>query len=231
LILNRELMIKVATGEGRIDEVDDYYRARHLRAKEVAASIGLRYENSHDDLWDWYHYYKEHLPTYQERRAYVRGLFAPTIDAASKMHAKLPPAREPTGWRRVDRALAKARGRMVAAANEEDFQEVGLLCREVLISVGQAVYDPHVHQSVDGVTPSLTDAKRMLEAFLHSVVPGDGFKEVRAHARASYDLSVNLQHRRTATRQLASLCLEATSSTVEVFAILAEADRSRSAET
>jgi hypothetical protein len=96
-----------------------------------------------------------------------------------------------------------------------------LLCREVLISLAQAVYDPAIHIPEDGVTPSATDANRMTEAYIRHVFPRESYKEVRAHARAALALALNLQHRRTATRQLASLCLEGTASAVAVISIIA----------
>ncbi|OAV50925.1 hypothetical protein A6U98_07810 [Rhizobium sp. WYCCWR10014] len=222
LILQKEMMISVATGGQRIQDVNDYYRARHVDLKSSVPALGLSYSNPHDDLWSWYHYWRAHLPQYADRRQYVRELFDPLIAAASNRTSIAVVEREPTGWERVDRALSKAQAQLAGATNEEDFQTVGMLCREVLISVGQAVYDGERHVTLDGVKPSSTDAKRMLEAFLHSVFPGDSFKEVRGHARASVDLGLNLHHRRTATRQLAELCLEATASTSAVMKILSQ---------
>lgn len=46
-------------------------------------------------------------------------------------------AAEPTGWEKVDRQRQEARLRLDTARNEEQFQVVGLLCREVLISTAQ----------------------------------------------------------------------------------------------
>ena len=54
---------------------------------------------------------------------------------------------------------------LAAAKVEEHFQAVGLLCREALISLGQAVFLAERHPTVDGVKASSTDAKRMLEAY------------------------------------------------------------------
>lgn len=45
------------------------------------------------------------------------------------------------GWDRVNRALDRGRKILAEAANEEDFQNVGLSCREALISPGQVVWD------------------------------------------------------------------------------------------
>jgi hypothetical protein len=148
-------------------------------------------------------------------------MFAPAISALSKRSTLPMPEREPTGWERVDRALSKARAQFDVASAEEDFQAIGLLCREVIISTAQAVFDPAIHESLDGVKISATDANRMLDAYVAHVFPGESYKEVRSHYRASLALALNLQHRRTATRQLAALCIEATASTVAVVSIIA----------
>jgi hypothetical protein len=221
VIIQRQLMIDVATGDKRIQEFNDYYIARQETIKELTGSISVDYKNPHDDLWSWYSLWKEKFASYKERRQYVYSLFHDLIQELVKRDSPLPVAREPTGWDRVDRAVSRARKLCEAAVNEEDFQAVGLVCREVLISLGQAVYDPEVHASIDGVDPSKTDASRMLEAYIHHHFSGASSKEVRAHAKAAINLALNLQHRRTATLQLAALCLEATSSTVAVIAIIA----------
>jgi hypothetical protein len=64
---------------------------------------------------------------------------------------------EPTGWQKVDRQLQEVRLRLDAAETEEQWQAVGLLCREVLISVAQEVYDPNCHRPREGAVPSATD--------------------------------------------------------------------------
>jgi AbiJ N-terminal domain 3 len=79
-----------------------------------------------------------------------------------------PTGLEPTGWIRVDRNVTEVRKRLETATMEEQFQAVGLLCRETLISLAQAVYDAQLHPTLDGVTPSDTDAKRRLEAYIAS---------------------------------------------------------------
>jgi len=219
LLTQKELMVSVATGGPRIQEVDDYYRAREARIRDAIPN-DIEYNNPHSDLWDWYHHWSNNLGGYKERRQYVRALFNPVIDAVSSRSTFIPIQRETTGWERVDRALSKARSHFDRASAEEDFQAIGLLCREVLISLAQAVFDPLEHPTLDGVEASPTDAGRMLEAYVASVFPGASNKEVRAHARASLALALNLQHRRTATRQLAALCLEATTSTVAVVSII-----------
>lgn len=128
---------------------------------------------------------------------------------------------EPTGWLKVDRQLEESRSQLMAALSEEQFQAVGLLCREALISVGQAVFDPSRHETRDGVIVSKTDASRMLEAFIASELQGGTNEEARAHGKAALKLALALQHRRNADFRMAALCVEATASVANLIAILA----------
>jgi hypothetical protein len=128
---------------------------------------------------------------------------------------------EPTGWQRVDRQLQEMRLRLDSAETEEQYQGVGLLCREVLISVAQEVYDPVRHPLIDDKTPSLTDAKRMLESIFEAELKGSSNEESRAHAKAAVRLALALQHKRFADFRTAALCAEGTWSVVNMLAILA----------
>lgn len=98
--------------------------------------------------------------------------------------------KEPTGWQKVDRQLQEMQTRLHAASTEEQCQAVGLLCREVLISVAQEVYDPARHPRIDDKTPSDTDAKRMLEAIFDEELRGSSNEEARAHAKAAVRLAL-----------------------------------------
>ncbi|MDA3936134.1 MAG: hypothetical protein PF636_04605 [Actinomycetota bacterium] len=125
-----------------------------------------------------------------------------------------------TGWDRVDRGMLEIRDRLSTAGTEEQYQAIGHGCREVLISLAQAVYDPELHPPVDEVKPSKADAKRMLEAYLEHELAGASNKEMRKYARAALDVANNLQHDRTATYRDAILCAEATASVVGMVAIV-----------
>jgi hypothetical protein len=128
---------------------------------------------------------------------------------------------EPTGWHKVDRQLQEMRLRLDSAETEEQYQGVGLLCREVLISVAQEVYDPARHPLIDDKTPSDTDAKRMLEAIFEAELKGSSNEEARGHAKAVVRLALALQHKRFAGFTTAALCAEGTWSVVNMLAILA----------
>ena len=127
---------------------------------------------------------------------------------------------EPTGWQKVDRQLQEVRMRLDSADSEEQCQAVGLLCREVLISVGQAVFDPVKHKSADGIVISNTDARRMIESIFETELQGGPNEEARAHARAALRLVLALQHRRTADYKTAALCAEGTVAVVNLLAVI-----------
>ena len=146
-----------------------------------------------------------------------------TIDTLSRRASgeATSPTEGLTGWPLVDRCAATARQQLERATTEEEFQSVGLFCRETLISLAQAVYDPARHSLSDGVEPSSTDANRMLRAYFAAELAGGSSETQRRHAKASLDLANELQHRRTASRRDAALCLEATRTVMQIVAIVA----------
>lgn len=216
-------MIAVATGGPRIQEVNQEYLDRRARIAEALSARGLEDPNPHRDLWGWYGKWSSgDLPTYQSRRAYVSDLYSPLVDHLDRARGTIPASRplEPTGWARVDRSVDAICQRLETGTNEEEYQTVGLLCRETLISLAQAVFDPTQHPMPDGVSASNTDAKRMLEAYIAKELAGGSREAARKHARAALDLANDLQHRRTAGFRDAALCAEATSAVVNLVAIV-----------
>jgi hypothetical protein len=127
LLVERAELISVGTGLTRIQDANDYFRARRKRIAAALARRGVSDPISYRDLWGWYHDYKDRLSTYSERREFVNELYLPVIELVVDVEAKLPPVSTPTGWSRVDRAMTKARDAAIGARHEEDFQTVGLL--------------------------------------------------------------------------------------------------------
>lgn len=128
---------------------------------------------------------------------------------------------EPTGWLKVDRQIQQARLFLQQADSEEEYQSVGLVCREVLISAAQATYVRERYPPLDDVEPSEVDASRMIDAIIAVELGGSANQEARAHAKAALKLTLALQHKRTADFRTAALCAEATISVVNILAILA----------
>ena len=221
----RNILISVATGGPRINTVNEQYRNSYLTLTQELNTRGLSNPIPYSDLWHWYGKWSSgDLPTYQSRREYIRGLFEPLreylLEGPSSQGTEM--FSEPTGWSLVDRQLGEARKVLESASTEEQFQSVGLHCRETLISLAQTVFDPDQHPPTDGdnVDVSDTDAKRMLDRFLAVEVSGRLNAGARRLAKVSLDLANELQHRRTATFRQAALCAEATASVINIIAIL-----------
>lgn len=217
------LMIAVATGGPKIKDVNAQYQHRRFEILTKLQDMGIDDANPYPDLWSWYGKWSDgSLPSWQSRRNYIGTLYQPLLDALmvrSKTASVIEP-QEPTGWARVDRNVDKINTALAYAKNEEDFQTVGLLCREAIISLAQAVYDSAKHSSVNGVPPSKTDAKRMLENYIAAELSGSSNETHRKFAKITVQLSVDLQHKRTASFREAALCAEATRDIINTIAIM-----------
>lgn len=217
-----DLMIAVATGGPRIQTKNYEYKERRELIRDKLQSLSKRDPNPFKDLWAWYGRWSSgDLPSYQSRREHVRTLYRNLLEDLADAPASSPsePSREPTGWEKVDRTVDKIIGSLERAKDEEEFQTVGLLCRECLISLAQAVFDPTKHISADDTQPSETDAYRMLEAYFSCEFSGSKNEALRRHAKAALILANSLQHKRTARHIDAALCSEATRTVVNIVAI------------
>ena len=221
----KNLMIAVSTGGPRIQEKNEEYKERRLKLKLFLKKRGLPDTNPYDDLWAWYGKWSSgDLPSYQSRRMYISNLYKPLLDRLSlqEIESHYEPIQEPTGWDRVDRGIDSIRIRLETAGNEEEYQTVGFLCRETLISLAQAVYNPQIHKPSNETEPSPTDANRMLDYYFSSELAGQTNEATRRHARAALSLANDLVHRRTATYKEAALCAEATRTVINIVAIVSE---------
>lgn len=222
----KNLMISVSTGGPKIQSVNTEYVDRQNKIELALEKKKIKNPIPYSDLWAWYGKWSSgDLPTYQSRRKYLGDLFAPLITSVNNLEqGKGTRGAEifdgPTGWARVDRSIGEIRKQLEEATTEEHFQIVGLLCRETIISLAQLVYDPSKHSPQDGIEPSKTDAKRMLDAYLSTELRGGENETARKHAKAALDLANDLTHRRTAIFRQAALCAEATASIMNIIAII-----------
>ena len=128
----------------------------------------------------------------------------------------------PIGWQRVDRTMDRIRELLTTASTEEQFQEVGVLCREGLISVAQAVFDARRHPPLpnDNTDVSDTDAKRMIGRFVASAFPGASSQEIRKCVNSAVDLANKVTHRRTSAYRDAALCAQATFNVIGLITLI-----------
>lgn len=123
-------------------------------------------------------------------------------------------------WLKIENSLNEAARQLENATNAEQYQAIGLICRETLISLAQFVYDEKNHVIPDGVMPSKTDAKRIIEAYLNYEFSGSEYQLTRKWIRVSIDLANELQHKRTGIFKNAALCIEATRTIVKSIGLI-----------
>ena len=112
------------------------------------------------------------------------------------------------------------RERFAIARTAEDFQAIGLFCRELFISPGEATFDEDEHLPDGEDLPGPADAKRRLGFTVDAVAGGESNRERRAVIKASFDLANKVQHARTATPDEAATVAEATVTSVSLMRVL-----------
>ena len=142
----------------------------------------------------------------------------PVYGAAPVHFAPAPLARTP--WKKVERQIDVMHQSLTRAVSEEDYQAVGLLGREVMISLAQAVISPAEAAGDDGVAPSATDARRLLDSYIGEALPGPGNEAVRGAVRKVVQATNAVQHDRGATHRDAALIVELVASSVQLVHIL-----------
>ncbi len=111
----------------------------------------------------------------------------------------------------VSRKLSVALSQLEQAKSIEEYQQIGILARDILIEFGQSIYGKNM--LVEGSTaPSTTDAKRMIEYALdyYSV----NHKDLRDFVKTCYSYAVAIQHDSNVKREsvvqvlsMTSLCI------------------------
>jgi hypothetical protein len=220
----RNIMVSVATGGNRIQEEEERYKKLHVQAQRDCEKLNLTYNNSYSSLWDWYGKWKSDFSTYQERRAFINDLFSPTLSyfEENANNNIIEIFVELDGWEKIKRTVAKIKLDSNIAQNEEDFQSVGLLCREVIITLGQTVYNPNIHGRTDdnGIEISKTDAVRMIGNYINVQLAGASNEELRAYAKNTNKLANRLTHERNATKKEMLLAVSSTIALINFVGII-----------
>ena len=205
----KSVMISVSTNESRINTRVDEYKSSYTSLNSYLLKLGIDNPNNFKSLWEWHdRWSKPDLPSYTSRRTFIANLYKPAIELIENSSGDaLSIEYEPTGWDRVDRAVYEMKRRFAVAETEEQFQAIGMLGRETLISTAQQVYDKARHRPDDDTEPSKTDAKRMLDSYLLCEIAGKTNECLRRFARSAVDMANELTHDRTAMKRDAALSL------------------------
>ena len=118
--------------------------------------------------------------------------------------------------------VGKIRSNSLAANDVEDFQSIGVLCREVLVSLGQLVYNPALHGEEDetGTKIGKADAERMFLAYFKYKLSGKHNKELRDYVKGVKGIANQLTHKDTSTRKDMLLTVSMTLSLINFIGIL-----------
>lgn len=142
LLKQKDLMTSVSTGGPQIKSVNQDFVQRQETIEKAFKKFQIEASFPFKDLWGWYGRWSSgDLPSYQSRREYLSRLFNPILDQIKRrLSGNSSFSLTPTGWARVDRGVDKIRIQIEKASQPEDFQGIGLLCREVLISLAENVF-------------------------------------------------------------------------------------------
>ena len=215
----KDIMISVSTGGQRIQDVNDQYKINFTLVDKSLQKLNFKNPNSYRDLWEWYAKWSSTFSHYRERRAYIGEMYSSLLQTLEETEQSelVSITIDLTNWERIERSINEIRQRQTEAKTEEQFQVVGLLSRETIITIAQAVFNKDKHPILDGKEVSKTDAKRMLEAYISVELSGSSNETLRKYARATLDLANELTHKRTASKKEASICATATISLINLI--------------
>jgi len=125
----------------------------------------------------------------------------------------------------VDEKVSLAERRLASATNAEDFQQVGLICRDIWIEFARAIYsDDFVPSGQDA--PSVDQVNRRIELTLSYFGQFDS-RELRQLVKAIFAYTQRLQHNREANPTEATRCLLVTALALgEMILLIEEAAKS-----
>ncbi|HEY3008732.1 MAG TPA: hypothetical protein VGJ63_11815 [Micromonosporaceae bacterium] len=198
-LVDKQAALIVATGTGgpSFDSVNDEYKTRRKRLRAGLRARGLEDPFPFEDLWAWYGYYSQHLPTYAQRRTYVRGLAQPVREALERLaegvRVEDPGAPATTTWKALEGRVRGIASELATASNLDDLQDVGRRCREVLIDVGKLLADPFLVPEGQEA-PQAGNAKAWLDHFLRVHAGGRSHRELRAFVPTTWDLAQKVTH-------------------------------------
>jgi len=218
----KEILVSVSTGGQRIQDVNERYKVVYNSLNANLGTLNIKNPNPFTDLWNWYAKWSSEFKHYSERRAYISELFSTLEQLVQENESPkaISVMVDLTNWERIERSLNEIRIRQNEANNEEQYQVIGLLSRETIITLAQAVFIKDKHPILDGKDVSKTDAKRMLEAYIAVELGGSSNETTRRYAKATLDLANELTHKRTANKRDASLCATATISIINLIGTL-----------
>ncbi len=111
-------------------------------------------------------------------------------------------------WHKVESNLHSARLNFQTADSTEDFQAVGVQCRDTILSLGEAVMEYQQLKERPLISNQTIDL--IFEKFFNEQFSGSSKDQFRVYTKSCLKVANALQHDRTSTYLQATLCVEAT---------------------
>ena len=224
----KQLLIDIGTNTIvlRGTTYNDEYIRLYQELTDYFKQLNYSFSGLFKSLWEWFQFYKtesNNLPNYQSRRLFIDNLFSET-ETLLKNGPKdcIPDTVKIDDWEEIVRRMIKIKRSVSSASDVEDFQSIGLQCREVIISVAKNVYVPDIHGKFgdDGTEIGESDAVRQLANYIKLTLKGKENEELRSYAKATNKISNALTHHRTSTKTEMLLCVNATIALINFIGIL-----------
>lgn len=218
----RDTLILVSTGKQKIQDIKDEYSKIYSEVEDKLRSESLPNPNQFKNLWNWYEYYKNNnLPTYESRRQYVFSMYSNLIDSINNISSSLGNdlVVNIDDWDRLKRTVVEIKKRFLDSKSEEQFQAIGQLCRDALISLAQMVYIREFEET-NSTNISKTDAKGMLDYYISKELSGGKLESLRKLVYATNSFANCVTHDRNANQKDTHLCISSTISLINIVGIL-----------
>ena len=224
----KQLLNDVATNTITLkgSSYDTEYIAMYREVTGYFRKLNYPFPGLFNNLWEWHQFYKDarnNLPSYQSRREYLNNLFLEIENLLQNSpQSKVTETVKIEDWEEIGRRMIKIKRAVASASDIEDFQSIGLQCREVIISIAKLVYNPNIHgcQSDDGILIGESDAVRQLGNYMKFTLKGKEYEELRSYAKATNKISNVLTHRNTSSKTEMLLCVNATVALINFVGIL-----------
>jgi hypothetical protein len=216
-----KIMISVATGESRIDDVNDKYKKIKEELDNLLHELSITNPNKYGDLWEWSKRWKsDDMPTDQLRREFVLRLYINVKEYTKTNEISHALDVNPTGFTKVDRMVEKIKELFEKAEHEEDFQTLGIYCRQLFVDIALIVYKDEMNTNENNI--SKADSFKMIEAFINFTLKGESNETLRRFAKSAHALANELTHKQKIDRKTAALCFQATMTLLNIINILVQ---------
>jgi len=210
----------IATGNSSA-QAAERYRDNREELEEGLAVHGIPSPFPWEDIVQWRGAYQRISSTYKGRREHVEALAAPVREQLERLAAGAAPSDSGPAspdWPELESRITELRQELTSSPTLDVYQDVGRRAREILIELGQLVYQPEM-LPVGKETPQKANAKARLDYAAGALMGGSGSvrKDWRRLVEAAWDLQQSLTHSGSADFVSAFAAVQATMLLVRCF--------------